>query len=75
MSDRHSAFSVRSQQIVLWWGLGLAIIYVLAFAFLLQQLPLKNPAWTAEHVADWYVHNHARIVWGATPSQAGPAGS
>jgi hypothetical protein len=65
MSDRQSAFSVRSQQIVLWWGLGLAIIYILAFAFLLQQVPLKNPAWTAEQVADWYVHNHARIVWGA----------
>jgi len=65
MSDRQSVFSERSQQTVLWWGLGLAIVYILAFAFLLQQVPLKNPAWTAEQVADWYVQNHGKIKWGA----------
>ncbi|WP_235892660.1 hypothetical protein [Mycolicibacterium hodleri] len=28
-------------------------------------MPLKNPAWTADQVAVWYVQNHARIKWGA----------
>jgi hypothetical protein len=58
-------FSLRSQRIILWWGIALAIVYILAFIFLLQQVPLKNPAWSAEQVADWYVHNGIRVKWGA----------
>jgi hypothetical protein len=65
MSDRPSLFSERSQRAILWWGIALAIIYAVAFIFLLQQVPLKNPAWTPEQVADWYVHNQGKIKWGA----------
>jgi len=41
------------------------LVYLVAFVFLLQQVPLKNPAWSAEQVAQWYVDNQGRIKWGA----------
>jgi hypothetical protein len=50
---------------VLWWGIGLAVAYVLSFIFLLQQVPLKDPQWAPEQVAQWYVDNESRIKWGA----------
>jgi hypothetical protein len=65
MSEHRSLFSERSQRAILWWGIGLAVVYTLAFIFLLQQVPLKNPAWSAEQVADWYVLNQGKIKWGA----------
>jgi hypothetical protein len=65
MSERRSVFSERSQRAILWWGIGLAIVYTLALIFLLQQVPTKNPAWTAEQVADFYLHNQGKIKWGA----------
>lgn len=60
-----SLFSVRSQRAILWWGIGLTLVYLFAFAFLLQQVPLKNPNWTADQIQDWYVQNQGRIKWGA----------
>lgn len=65
MSEQRSQFSERSQRAILWWGIGLAIVYTLALIFLLQQVPTKNPAWTAEQVADWYADNQGKIKWGA----------
>jgi hypothetical protein len=65
MATGRSLFSERSQRAILWWGIVLALVYIAAFALLLQQVPLKNPAWSAEQVADWYVHNSTRIKWGA----------
>jgi hypothetical protein len=65
MSEPRSLFSERSQRAILWWGIALAIIYAVAFIFLLQQVPLKNPKWSPEQVADWYVHNQSKIKWGA----------
>jgi hypothetical protein len=65
MSEPRSRFSERSQRAILWWGIGLAIVYTLALIFLLQQVPTKNPAWSAEQVADWYLHNQGKIKWGA----------
>jgi hypothetical protein len=65
MSEHRSLFSERSQRAILWWGIGLALVYLVAFVFLLQQVPLKNPAWSAEQVAQWYVDNQGRIKWGA----------
>jgi hypothetical protein len=65
MSQPRSLFSERSQRAILWWGIALGIIYIIAFIFLLQQVPTKNPAWSPEQVADWYVHNQSKIKWGA----------
>ena len=65
MSEGRSLFSERSQRAILWWGIALAIVYIFAFAFLLQQVPLKNPEWSAEQVAQWYVHNQGKIKLGA----------
>ena len=65
MSASRTLFSVRSQRAILWWGIALAIVYIVAFAFLLQQVPMKNPAWTPEQVAAWYVQNQTKIKWGA----------
>jgi hypothetical protein len=65
MSDHRSLFSERSQRAIMWWGIGLAIVYIAAFIFLLQQVPLKNPTWSAEQVADFYLHNQGKIKWGA----------
>jgi hypothetical protein len=65
MAIDQNRFSVRSQRAILWWGIALAIAYIAAFILLLQQVPLKNPAWTPEQVADWYVQNGTRIKWGA----------
>jgi hypothetical protein len=65
MNDHPSQFSVRSQRIILQWGIALAVAYVLAFGPLLQQIPLRDPAWTAQQVADWYAQDHMRIKWGA----------
>jgi hypothetical protein len=65
VSEHDNLFSVRSQRAIMWWGIGLAVVYILAFIFLLQQVPLKNPAWTPDQVADWYMHNQTRIKWGA----------
>jgi hypothetical protein len=65
MANGRSLFSERSQRAILWWGIVLALVYIAAFALLLQQVPLKSPAWSAEQVADWYAHNSTRIKWGA----------
>lgn len=65
MSEPRSLFSERSQRAIMWWGIGLAVVYTLALIFLLQQVPLKNPAWSAEQVAAWYADNQGKIKWGA----------
>jgi hypothetical protein len=63
--DNRGHFSLASQRAILWWGVILAIVYGLAFLFLLQQVPLKNPQWSSEEVAQWYVANRTKVKWGA----------
>jgi len=65
MTEQRSRFSERSQRAILWWGIGLAVVYGLALILLLQQVPTKNPQWSAQEVADFYLHNQTRIKWGA----------
>jgi hypothetical protein len=65
MPQSRSLFAERSQRAILWWGIGLAVVYTLALIFLLQQVPTKNPAWSAQQIADWYQQNQGKIKWGA----------
>jgi len=60
-----SSFSERSQRAILWWGIGMAIVYAIALIFLFDMVPLKNPEWSARQVSAWYATHHTRIVWGA----------
>lgn len=63
--SRVSTFSEQSQLWILRWGIAMAIIFSVCFVFLLGQVPMKNPEWSAEQVADWYSENNTRIKWGA----------
>lgn len=65
MAASRSRFSEQSQRAILWWGIGLAVTYAVALIFLLQQVPTKNPAWSAEEIAQWYAANQTKIRWGA----------
>jgi len=65
MSVPRTTFSERSQRAILWWGIGLAVVYTLALIFLIQQVPPKNPQWSAEQVAAWYEANSLKVKWGA----------
>lgn len=65
MAASRSRFSEQSQRAIMWWGIALAVAYALALIFLLQQVPTKNPAWSAEEIAQWYAANQTKITWGA----------
>lgn len=65
MTPSRSLFSEHSQRAILWWGIAMTITYALSLMFLLKQVPTKNPAWTAEQVADFYEANQTSIKWGA----------
>jgi hypothetical protein len=66
VSDRPSVFSERSQIAILWWGIGLAVIYGLAFVFLLHMVPPPDPMWGLERIAAYYSGHRTSIVIGAT---------
>lgn len=68
MPTERSFFSERSQRAILWWGIGLAVVYTLSLGFLLKQIPLRDPAWSAQQVADWYVQHQGSVKWGAVIS-------
>ncbi|WP_067671548.1 hypothetical protein [Nocardia miyunensis] len=65
MSEHRNLFSVRSQRAILWWGIGLALVFTVAFIFLLQMVPTKDPHWTAEQVNSWYGSHATEVKWGA----------
>jgi hypothetical protein len=65
MATDRSLFSERSQRAILWWGISLAVPFTLSLIFLLQQVPTKDPNWTAQQVADFYAANQTKIKWGA----------
>lgn len=63
--EKLSTFSEKSQRAILWWGIGLALVYTVALIFLLGQVPTKDPSWSSQQVAAWYSDNHDKIRWGA----------
>src|SRR5262245_31834929 len=65
MIEHSDTFSLRSQRAIVWWGIGFAIAYFVALAFLLKQMPFKDPRWSAQQVADWYVDHQLGTLWGA----------
>lgn len=60
------AISERSQRVILWWGIVFAVIYGVAFVFLLQMVPPPDATFSAQEVADWYSERHDEIRIGAT---------
>jgi hypothetical protein len=65
MTQTKSRFSEQSQRAILWWGIGLAVVYGLALIFLLGMVPPPSPEWSSERVAAWYQEHSTRIRWGA----------
>jgi hypothetical protein len=65
MSISRSVFSERSQRAILWWGIGLAIVYGFALVALLRMVPPPSATWSASQISEFYQHNSIRIRWGA----------
>lgn len=68
MIDRLSTFSEKSQKAILWWGLAMAGIYTLALWLCFDMIPLWDPEWSADRVAQEYAEHNDRIKWGAVIS-------
>lgn len=60
-----SLFSEKSQRAILWWGIGLAVVYGFALVVLLKMVPPPSARWSAAQIAEFYQHNSIRIRWGA----------
>ncbi|MFI5623284.1 hypothetical protein ACIA03_07445 [Nocardioides sp. NPDC051685] len=65
MSAAASLFSEKSQRAILWWGIGLAIVYGVALIFLIGMVPPPDATWSASQVAEFYRENSVKIRWGA----------
>jgi hypothetical protein len=57
--------STRSQQALLWWGIGFTALYVFALAVLIGVVPPQPPSWSAQRVAEYYSEHQGRILVGA----------
>jgi hypothetical protein len=57
--------SKRSQQALLWWGIGFTALYVLSVAVFIGVVPPQPPNWSAERVAEYYSDHQGRILLGA----------
>jgi hypothetical protein len=65
MAIPKSFFSEKSQRAILWWGIGLAVVYGFALVVLLKMVPPPSATWSADQIAEFYQHNSIRIRWGA----------
>lgn len=68
MKNPVSLFSERSQKAILWWGIGLAVVYGFALIFLMHMVPPPSASWSADRIASWYAEHHTAILAGATVS-------
>jgi hypothetical protein len=57
--------SNRAQRIIIWWSVGLMVIYGLVLGFLFNMIPPPRATMSAHQIADWYAHRHTRIRVGA----------
>jgi hypothetical protein len=57
--------STRSQQVLLWWGIGFTAVYVVSLGFLIGVVPPPSPSWSAARVAEYYSDHQDRILLGA----------
>ncbi|RAR57918.1 hypothetical protein C7401_114137 [Paraburkholderia unamae] len=58
--------SPRAQRLLIWWGVAFAVIFALAWGFLIRLLPLPAATWPPEQVAAFYQANTIPIRIGAT---------
>lgn len=58
--------SARAQRLLIWWGIAFAVIFALAWGFLIRLLPLPTANWTPTEVATFYQANSVSIRIGAT---------
>ncbi|KAA1421852.1 hypothetical protein F0U44_06175 [Nocardioides humilatus] len=65
MSNTKTLFSERSQRLILWWGIGLAVIYGVCLIFLFDMVPPPSAEWSPEQVAAFYQEHGTRIRWGS----------
>ncbi|WP_220454030.1 hypothetical protein [Nocardioides immobilis] len=65
MTNKTSLFSERSQRAILWWGIGMAVVYGIVLIFLFEMVPPPSAEWSAAQVADFYQEKSTQIRWGA----------
>jgi hypothetical protein len=58
-------FSIRSQIALMYWSLGWAIIFGVAFGVFLHMIPPPDPAMSSEEVKAWYLARDGEIKIGA----------
>lgn len=58
-------FSIRSQIALVWWSLGLAVIFGVAFGVFLHMIPPPHASLTADQVQSWYQARDSEIKIGA----------
>lgn len=68
MSVTKSLFSEKSQRAILWWGIGMAVVYGIGLIFLFDMVPPPSAKWSAAQVADFYQEKSTQIRWGAVIS-------
>ena len=58
--------SERSQKVLVWWGVVMAIIYGVVLRFLLHMLPPPTAKWSSAQIAQFYSEHSSEIKVGAT---------
>jgi hypothetical protein len=57
--------SESSQSVVVWWAIGLAVVYAICLIFLCDMVPPPSPKLSADEIARWYDERHTQIRVGA----------
>lgn len=57
--------SLRSQKILIWWGVLFGVMYFVAIAFCLHLLPTPSAQWSPTEIAQYYQGHSFRVRLGA----------